>query len=128
MTFDDLAALIKHIQRRKVLVMADCDSLESAMRAAALGADLIGTTLAGYTSARAATAGRDRGRAARALASATASRLHEEVDHAGIVRLAPLLPPVGEGRATRRVEDLGVDRQGPRKTFRPHGSPHQLKM
>jgi putative N-acetylmannosamine-6-phosphate epimerase len=56
---DDLAALIKHIQRRKVLVMADCDSLESAIRAAALGADVIGTTLAGYTSAHVATNGPD---------------------------------------------------------------------
>lgn len=42
-----------------VLAMADCDDIASAVAAAAAGADLVGTTLAGYTSARAKTAGPD---------------------------------------------------------------------
>lgn len=41
------------------LVMADCDSLESAFAAADAGADFIGTTLAGYTGARPKTEGPD---------------------------------------------------------------------
>lgn len=41
------------------LVMADCDSLESALAAAEAGADFIGTTLAGYTDARPKTDGPD---------------------------------------------------------------------
>lgn len=41
------------------LVMADCDSLESAVAAAEAGADFIGTTLAGYTGARPKTEGPD---------------------------------------------------------------------
>lgn len=40
-------------------VMADCDSYESAMAAAEAGADLIGTTLSGYTRARPTTQGPD---------------------------------------------------------------------
>lgn len=42
-----------------VLVMADCDDLASAVAAAEAGADVIGTTLAGYTDARARTEGPD---------------------------------------------------------------------
>lgn len=42
-----------------VLVMADCDDVASAVAAAGAGADLVGTTLAGYTSARAKGAGPD---------------------------------------------------------------------
>lgn len=41
------------------LIMADCDSLESAFAAAEAGADFIGTTLAGYTAARPKTEGPD---------------------------------------------------------------------
>ncbi|MGO2053924.1 N-acetylmannosamine-6-phosphate 2-epimerase [Glutamicibacter sp. 287] len=41
------------------LVMADCGSLDDALAAAADGADLIGTTLAGYTGERAKTEGPD---------------------------------------------------------------------
>ncbi|MGP9782325.1 N-acetylmannosamine-6-phosphate 2-epimerase [Arthrobacter sp. MYb211] len=41
------------------LVMADCGSLDDALEAAAAGADLIGTTLAGYTGERAKTEGPD---------------------------------------------------------------------
>ena len=54
-----LESLIERIHRRRTLAMADCDSLESAMAAAAAGADLIGTTLAGYTAERAMTDGPD---------------------------------------------------------------------
>jgi len=46
-------------QEFDVLVMADCDSLESAVAAAEAGADIVGTTLAGYTGARAKTDGPD---------------------------------------------------------------------
>lgn len=42
-----------------VLVMADCGSLDDAIAAEAAGADIIGTTLAGYTGERAKTAGPD---------------------------------------------------------------------
>lgn len=45
--------------RQDVLVMADCDSLQAAVEAHRAGADLIGTTLAGYTDARPATDGPD---------------------------------------------------------------------
>ncbi len=55
-TFRDLADLVHKGGR---LVMADCDSFESAERAIAEGADLIGTTLAGYTENRPATTGPD---------------------------------------------------------------------
>jgi len=41
------------------LVMADCGSLDDALAATAAGADLVGTTLAGYTGERAATDGPD---------------------------------------------------------------------
>lgn len=40
-------------------IMADCDSVDSALHAADLGIDIIGTTLAGYTSARDSTVGPD---------------------------------------------------------------------
>lgn len=42
-----------------VLVMADCDDLASAVAAAEAGADIVGTTLAGYTQARPRTEGPD---------------------------------------------------------------------
>lgn len=40
-------------------IMADCDSLDAALAAAAAGVDIIGTTLAGYTPARPKTDGPD---------------------------------------------------------------------
>lgn len=40
-------------------IMADCDSLDSALAAAEAGVDIVGTTLAGYTPARAKTDGPD---------------------------------------------------------------------
>lgn len=42
-----------------VLVMADCDCIETARHAVAAGADIIGTTLAGYTDTREKTEGPD---------------------------------------------------------------------
>ena len=51
--------LVDRIHRRDTLVMADCDTVESAVAAAAAGADVIGTTLAGYTSESLVTAGPD---------------------------------------------------------------------
>ena len=46
-------------QRSAALVMADCGSLADALAAAQAGADLIGTTLAGYTGERDKTEGPD---------------------------------------------------------------------
>lgn len=46
-------------QRSAALVMADCGSLADALAAAQAGADLIGTTLAGYTGEREKTEGPD---------------------------------------------------------------------
>ena len=54
--FGDLVAAIHDAGK---LAMADCDSVESAEEAVAAGADLVGTTLAGYTSDRPATNGPD---------------------------------------------------------------------
>lgn len=52
----DLIGLVKAAGR---LAMADCDCLESALFAQSCGADLIGTTLAGYTSESREVAGPD---------------------------------------------------------------------
>ncbi|HLS14797.1 MAG TPA: N-acetylmannosamine-6-phosphate 2-epimerase [Beutenbergiaceae bacterium] len=46
-------------QHHQVVVMADCGSVPDALAAQQAGVDLIGTTLAGYTGARAKTAGPD---------------------------------------------------------------------
>lgn len=46
-------------ERHDVVVMADCDCLESALGAVAAGADIVGTTLAGYTGMRPRTDGPD---------------------------------------------------------------------
>lgn len=55
-----LAQVIQGVKENSpALVMADCDSLESAVAAADAGADFVGTTLAGYTGARPKTAGPD---------------------------------------------------------------------
>lgn len=55
-----LAEVIRGVHEgSNALVMADCDSLESALAAAEAGADFIGTTLAGYTGARPKTEGPD---------------------------------------------------------------------
>src|SRR5690606_24280657 len=55
-SFADLADLVHQAGR---LVMADCDTPEAARQALADGADIIGTTLAGYTPHRRATTGPD---------------------------------------------------------------------
>lgn len=46
---DTFEGLVARVHGRGRLVMADCDTLASAVRAERAGADLIGTTLAGYT-------------------------------------------------------------------------------
>ncbi|MFU0911294.1 N-acetylmannosamine-6-phosphate 2-epimerase [Kluyvera intermedia] len=45
-----VAALIVRIHQHQRIAMADCSSLEDGVRCHALGADIIGTTLSGYTS------------------------------------------------------------------------------
>ncbi|MDO5629073.1 MAG: N-acetylmannosamine-6-phosphate 2-epimerase [Mobilicoccus sp.] len=56
----DLAETLRRLRAEvDVPVMADCDSLEAGIAAAEAGADLIGTTLAGYTDARPKTHGPD---------------------------------------------------------------------
>ena len=55
----ELRKLIQAIHDGGALAMADCDCLESAMYSIECGADLIGTTLAGYTSDRLSTNGPD---------------------------------------------------------------------
>jgi putative N-acetylmannosamine-6-phosphate epimerase/predicted NBD/HSP70 family sugar kinase len=54
--FGDLVSMIHDAGR---LAMADCDTVESAEEAVAAGADIVGTTLAGYTDARKAAIGPD---------------------------------------------------------------------
>lgn len=54
-----LSNLIEIIHEATGIAMADCDSVESAKYAIECGADIIGTTLAGYTKERAATPGPD---------------------------------------------------------------------
>ena len=57
---EPVATLIARIKAELgVAVMADIATLEEGLAAAALGADYVGTTLAGYTTARAATLGPD---------------------------------------------------------------------
>lgn len=54
-----LGDLVARIHAGGALAMGDCDSAESASFAVKSGADLIGTTLGGYTGARQASAGPD---------------------------------------------------------------------
>ena len=54
-----VAELVEMIHQAGALAMADCDSSETIDHAVASGCDLIGTTLAGYTPARAITLGPD---------------------------------------------------------------------
>jgi len=56
---ESLEKLIELIHSEGALAMADCDTAEAAAAAEKAGADLIGTTLAGYTAARPATEGPD---------------------------------------------------------------------
>ncbi|MCI9889147.1 N-acetylmannosamine-6-phosphate 2-epimerase [Micrococcales bacterium 31B] len=57
-TFAETVAELKRL-RPGVLVMADCSCLEDGLAAAAAGADLVGTTLAGYTETTTKTEGPD---------------------------------------------------------------------
>ena len=67
--------LIKRIREELgVLVMADIDTVEAALAAESAGAEMIATTLAGYTEGRARSAGADL-----ALVSELAARLHVPV-------------------------------------------------
>lgn len=55
-----LAETVRRIREEsQAPIMADCDSLDSALAAAEAGVEIIGTTLAGYTPARATTEGPD---------------------------------------------------------------------
>ena len=54
-----LRELIEIIGSAGKIAMADCDTVESAVNAFEVGADLVGTTLAGYTEARPMTVGPD---------------------------------------------------------------------
>lgn len=68
-----------------VLVMADCGSLDDALAAEAAGADILGTTLSGYTGERPKTAGPDLELIARVRAACTApimaeGRIHSPAD------------------------------------------------
>lgn len=56
---EQLIDLIQMIHEGGRLAMADCDTVEGAEHAVAAGADLVGTTLAGYTLPRERTAGPD---------------------------------------------------------------------
>lgn len=56
-TFAEIVAVLR--RHTDALVMADCSTLEEGLAAAAAGADLIGTTLAGYTHYSPKTAGPD---------------------------------------------------------------------
>ncbi|MFE5776866.1 N-acetylmannosamine-6-phosphate 2-epimerase [Brachybacterium sp. NPDC056505] len=56
-TFAETVAAVR--ERFSGPIMADCDSLESALAAAEAGAEIVGTTLAGYTDARPRTEGPD---------------------------------------------------------------------
>lgn len=54
-----LQGLIRHAHERGALVLADVDTVDNAEAAVAAGADLVSTTLAGYTHERPTTAGPD---------------------------------------------------------------------
>lgn len=55
----DIAEILAKVKSAGILAMADCDSLESVREAVALGFDIIGTTLSGYTQASPAASGPD---------------------------------------------------------------------
>lgn len=58
-TVAELRQWAKDSLDRDLLIMADCDSLDSCLMAEQAGADFVGTTLAGYTDARPKTPGPD---------------------------------------------------------------------
>lgn len=76
----------------EVLIMADCGSLEDALASEAAGADIIGTTLGGYTGAREKTVGPDLEFLAQVVASCSLpvvaeGRIHT-VEHAAAAMAA----------------------------------------
>lgn len=58
-TVAELRQWAKDTLDRDLLIMADCDSLDSCLMAEQAGADFVGTTLSGYTDARPKTPGPD---------------------------------------------------------------------
>lgn len=54
-----LAQTVAEVRHTSALVMADCGSLDDAVAAREAGADILGTTLAGYTGERSTTEGPD---------------------------------------------------------------------
>lgn len=58
-TLTELRQWAKNTLDRELIIMADCDSVDACLMAEAAGADLVGTTLAGYTDARPKTPGPD---------------------------------------------------------------------
>src|SRR5690606_28749918 len=70
-TFAQIVAGLK-AEHPDVLVMADCGCLDDCLRAEAAGADIIGTTLAGYSGDRPKTAGPDLELAREAISACTA--------------------------------------------------------
>jgi thiazole biosynthesis protein thiG len=92
-----LAETIEHLKREyDVVVMADCGSVDDGLFAAEAGADLIGTTLCGYTGERPKTDGPD-----------------YEVIEALVKKLSGDCPVIAEGRIhtpdqARRAMDLGA--------------------
>jgi N-acylglucosamine-6-phosphate 2-epimerase len=91
-----LAETIRRLKATaETIVMADCGSLDDAREARDAGADIIGTTLAGYSGERPVTAGPDLDLVA------------------GIVKNMPCLPVIAEGRIStpaqaRRALDAGA--------------------
>lgn len=72
-----LAELVARIHAAGRLAMADCDGPEAVAHAQVAGADLVGTTLAGYTDGRSATKGPDLAFLREAVASVAAPVLAE---------------------------------------------------
>ncbi|MGO1384442.1 MAG: N-acetylmannosamine-6-phosphate 2-epimerase [Arachnia sp.] len=91
LTFAEVVTQLK-LTHPDVLVMADCGSVEDCIRAEADGADIIGTTLGGYTGDRDKTVGPDFEFAAEAIAACTRpviveGRVHTLEHAAAVMRL-----------------------------------------
>lgn len=88
-TFAETVRALK--EARDVLVMADCGSMADALAAEAAGADIIGTTLAGYSGERPMTPGPDWEFIDEAIAKCAApvvveGRVHSPADAAEVMR------------------------------------------
>ncbi len=91
LTFAEVVSGLKE-KHPDVLVMADCGSVDDCIRAEADGADLIGTTLGGYTRDRAKTVGPDFEFAEEAIAACgkpvvVEGRIHTLEHAAAVMRL-----------------------------------------